>query len=71
MVTDQQVWRLFDVRHKHSFQYQAADVAGMSSKTVGKYLKKGRLPSQGRVEHTWPTRPDPLADDWAFIEQIL
>jgi len=36
MVTDQQVWRLFDVRHKHSYQYQAADVARMSSKTAGK-----------------------------------
>lgn len=71
MVTDQQVRRLFDVRHKHDYQYQAADVAGMSSKTAGKYLKNGKLPSQCRVEHTWQTRPDPFADNWAFIEQIL
>ena len=71
MVTDQQVRRLFDVRHKHGYQYQAADVAGMSSKTAGKYLKNGKLPSQCRVEHTWPTRQDPFADDWAFIEKVL
>ncbi|NLA41587.1 MAG: IS21 family transposase [Erysipelotrichaceae bacterium] len=71
MVTDQQVRRLFDVRHKHDYQYQAADVAGMSSKTAGKYLKNGKLPSQCRVEHTWPTRQDPFADDWAFIEKVL
>jgi len=71
MVTDQQVRRLFDVRNKHDHLYQAADAAGMSSKTARKYLKNGTLPSQCKVEHTWPTRQDPFAGDWAFIEQIL
>jgi len=71
MVTDRQVRRLFDVQHKHDYQYQAADAAGMSGKTARKYLKKGKLPSQCRVEHTWSTRQDPFADDWAFIEQIM
>ena len=71
MVTDLQVRRLFDMRNKHEHLYQAADAAGMSSKTAHKYLKNGKLPSQCRVEHTWPTRQDPFADDWAFIEQIL
>ncbi len=71
MVTDRQVRRLFDVRHKHKYQYQAADAAGISSKTASKYLKNGKLPSQCRIEHTWPTRKDPFADDWAFVEQLL
>ena len=71
MVTNQQVRRLFDVRNKHDHLYQAADAAGMSSKTARKYLKNGKLPSQCKIEHTWPTRQDPFADDWVFIEQTL
>ena len=71
MVTDQQVRRLFDVQNKYEHQYQAADAAGISRKTAHKYLKGGKLPSHCRVEHTWPTRQDPFADDWAFIEKTL
>jgi len=71
MVTDQQVRRLFDVQNKHDYQYQAADAAGISSKTARKYLKNGKLPSQCRVEHTWPTRQDPFEEDWHFVEQLL
>ena len=71
MVTDQQVRRLFDVQNRYEYQYQVADSAGMSRKTAHKYLKGGKLPSQCRVEHTWPTRQDPFADDWTFIEQLL
>ena len=71
MVTDQQVRRLFAVQNKYEYQYQAADAAGISRKTARKYLKNGKLPSQCKVEHTWPTRQDPFADDWAFVVQIL
>ena len=71
MVTDQQVRRLIDMQNKYEHQYQAADAAGMCSKTAHKYLKSGKLPSQCRVEHTWPTRQDPFADDWAFVVQLL
>jgi len=71
MVTDRQVRRLFDVQNKYQYQYQAADAAGISRKTARKYLKNGKLPSQCRVEHTWPTRKDPFADDWSFVEQAL
>ncbi len=71
MVTDQQVRRLFDMQNKYEHQYQAADAAGISGKTARKYLKNSKLPSQCKVEHTWPTRKDPFADDWLFIEQIL
>ena len=71
MVTDQQVRRLFTVQNKYEHQYQAADVAGISGKTAHKYLKNGKLPSQCKVEHTWPTRQDPFADDWVFVVQML
>jgi len=50
MVTDQQVRRLFDVQNKYEYQYQAADAAGISSKTAHKYLKSGKLPSQCRLK---------------------
>jgi len=71
MVTDQQVRRLFAMQNKYEYQYQMADVAGISSKTAHKYLKNGKLPSQCKIEHTWPTRKDPFVDDWAFVEQLL
>jgi Mu transposase, C-terminal domain len=71
MVTDQQVRRLFNVQNKYEYQYQAADAAGISSKTAQKYLKSGKLPSQCSVEHTWSTRKDPFADDWAFVVQLM
>ncbi len=71
MVTDLQVRRLFDMRNKHKHLYQAADAAGISSKTAGKYLKNGKLPSQCRVDHTWLTRKDPFVDDWPFVEQMM
>ena len=71
MVTDRQVRRLFDVQNKYEYQYQAADAAGISSKTACKYLKTGKLPSQCKVEHTWPTRQDPFADNWAFVVGLL
>jgi hypothetical protein len=71
MVTDQQVRRLFIMQNRYAYQYQAADAAGLSEKTARKYLQNGKLPSQCKVEHTWPTRKDPFAADWAFIEQIL
>lgn len=71
MVTDQQVRRLFTVQNQYEHQYQASDAAGISSKTAHKYLKNGKLPSQCKVEHTWPTRQDPFAGDWVFVEQML
>ncbi|NLH16227.1 MAG: hypothetical protein GX455_06585 [Phycisphaerae bacterium] len=71
MVTDHRVRRLIAVRNKYDYQYQAADAAGMSSKTAGKYLHSGKLPSQCRVEHSWPTRQDPFGEDWDFVKQLL
>ena len=71
MVTDRQVRRLFAMKNKYQYQYQTADAAGISSKTARKYIKTGKLPSQSRAEHTWPTRKDPFVDDWAFVVGLM
>ena len=36
-----------------------------------KYLRDRRLPSEMRQKHTWRTRPDPFADSWEEIRQLL
>ena len=71
MVTDRQVRRLLKMKNKHQHLYQAADAAGISSKTASKYLKRGKFPSQCRAEHTWLTRNDPFVDDWSFVEKMM
>lgn len=71
MVTDQQVRRLFDVRNKYDHLYQAADVAGMSSKTARKYFTTQKLPNQNRVEYTWQNREGPFETDWDRTVQHL
>ena len=55
MVTDEQVRRFFKMKNKYQHLYQAADAAGMSTKTAGKYLKSGILPSQCRPLLLWAT----------------
>jgi hypothetical protein len=59
------------MKNKHQYLYQAADAAGISSKTASKYLKRGKFPSQCRPEHTWLTRKDPFVDDWSFVEKMM
>ncbi|MBO67975.1 MAG: IS21 family transposase [Acidiferrobacteraceae bacterium] len=49
----------------------AAAQAGMDEKTARKYRDSGQLPSQGRVPHTWRTRPDPFAAVWAEVAAAL
>jgi hypothetical protein len=71
MVTDRQVRKLLKMKNKHQYLYQAADAAGISSKTASKYLKRGKFPSQCRPEHTWLTRKDPFVDDWSFVEKMM
>src|SRR5438270_6078011 len=43
----------------------------MDSKTARKYLRDRRLPSELRQRHAWRTRPDPFADTWEEIRQLL
>jgi len=44
MVTDLQVRRLFDMRNKHEYLYQAADAAGISSKMLIRLKQPRRSP---------------------------
>jgi hypothetical protein len=71
MVSEQQVkrlWRL--VGQKRALEVAVAK-AGMDPKTARKYLRDRRLPSEMRQKHTWRTRPDPFADCWDEIRQLL
>ena len=71
MVTDQQVRRLFMLNEKEKSRTIAAAKAGMDSKTAGKYLKIGKLPSQIKCNHDWRTRKDPFEEDWHEILEML
>jgi len=50
---------------------RAALKTGMSETTARKYHRSGQLPSEGRAEHTWRTRPDPFAEVWPEICTLL
>src|SRR3954447_369097 len=70
MVSDQQVKRLWRLSQKWLLEAAAAK-AGMDPKTARKYLRDRRLPSEMRQKHTWRTRPDPFAEIWEEIRQLL
>jgi hypothetical protein len=70
MVSDRQVKRLWRLAQKLSVEAAAAK-SGMDSKTARKYLRDRRLPSEMRQKHTWRTRPDPFAETWEEIRQLL
>ena len=71
MVTDRQVRRLMKLIPSEATLVQAASKAGMDEKTARKYQRANRLPSQMREPHGWRTRPDPFAEVWDEVEQIL
>jgi hypothetical protein len=71
MVSDQQVKRLFRLAGQKLSLEIASAKAGMDPKTARKYLQDRRLPSEMRQKHTWRTRPDPFADSWEEIRQLL
>ena len=71
MVTDQQVRRLRRLDLRGVPQGLAAAKAGLDEKTARKYRRLGRLPSEVRMEHDWQTRPDPFAEVWPELEQLL
>jgi hypothetical protein len=70
MVSDQQVKRLWQLAQK-LLANTAAAKAGMDPKTARKYLRERRLPSEMQQKHMWRTRPDPFADTWEEIRQLL
>ena len=58
-------------RAKGRTQEQAATRAGMSVRTVREYERRARLPSQLRQPRTYRSRPNPFADDWPWIANLL
>jgi hypothetical protein len=71
MVSDQQVKRLWRLAGQKWTLEIAAAKAGMDPKTARKYLRDRRLPGEMRPKHTWRTRPDPFADSWDEIRELL
>src|SRR5258708_27206376 len=67
MKKDAEVRLLLRERQKGRTQVQAAARAGMSERTARKYEQAGVIPSQLKQPRTHRTRPDPFADDWAWI----
>ena len=71
MVSDQQVKRLWRLSGQKLSLEVAAAKAGMDPKTARKYLRDRRLPNEMQQKHSWRTRPDPFADSWEEIRQLL
>jgi len=67
MKTDSEVLLMKRERLKGKTQEQAAARAGMSTRTARKYERAGTLPSQLKQPRTHCTRPNPFADDWAWV----
>lgn len=69
--TDAQV-RLMMKERAGKSQEQAAVKANVKSrKTVAKYERVGKLPSELKEPRRWRTRRDPFAEDWAQVENML
>lgn len=70
--TDAQVRIIMRERRKGRTQEQAAAAANLRSrKTVAKYERLGRLPSELKRPRTYRTRPDPFDQDWLLMERML
>jgi hypothetical protein len=70
--TDAQVRQIMKERTQGKTQQQAALKANVkSTKTVRKYEKSGKLPSEQKKARQWRTRTDAFAEDWPQIEQML
>ena len=70
--TDAQVRIIMRERSKGKTQEQAAAKANLSSrKTVRKYERLGKLPSELKKARDYRTRSDPFEDDWAEAERML
>jgi len=71
LVTDKQVRRLFALTKTEGNQQIAAAKAGMDAKTARKYRRLERLPSELPAPPRWRTRPDPFAEVWPEVCDLL
>ncbi|WP_454882430.1 IS21 family transposase [Sphingomonas oryzagri] len=69
-ISDQQVLRYMSQRRHHT-QTAAAAKAGISERSARRIEKDPQLPSQQKRERHWRTRPDPLAQVWPRVEELL
>ena len=70
-VTDAQVKEVRVHLDQGASLRKSAMKAGMDRKTARKYRDLGQLPSEARTPHTWRTRPDPLAEVWPSLTELL
>ncbi len=71
MVSDHQVRRFRKFMQTEKTKELAASKAGMDRKTARRYESLGQLPSEVKVDHTWRTRPDPFAEVWEEVRDLL
>src|SRR5947208_12863559 len=71
MKRDSEVLLMRRERAKGRTQEQAAARAGMSLRTLRRYERRGKLPSQFQEPRTYRTRPSPFAEDWPWIASQL
>ena len=70
--TDAQVRILMEERQKGRTQQQAAAKANLRSrKTVAKYEREGKLPSELKEPRQYRTRADPFEKDWPEVSAML
>jgi hypothetical protein len=69
--TDAEVLLMMRERAKGKTQEQAAARAGMGVRTLRKYERAGKVPSQLKEPRRHRTRPNPFAEDWPWIDQQL
>src|SRR5438445_4797728 len=71
MKRDSEVLLMRRERAKGRTQEQAAARVGMRVRTLRRFERRGKLPSQFQQPRTYRTRPNPFADDWPWITSQL
>ena len=71
MITRQQYKRLMSEYDKTGKISVSAMKADMDRHTARKYIEAGKGPAELQAQHTWRTRPDPLAKVWPEVVRML
>jgi transcriptional regulator with XRE-family HTH domain len=71
MKRDSEVLLMRRERAKGRTQEQAAARAGLSARTIRRYERHGKLPSQLKRPRTYRTRASPFDEEWAWIASQL
>ena len=71
MLTDQQVKKLSKIYLETGNITMSSLKVNIDRKTGSRYIKLGKLPSELKKPHTWPTRKDPFKDVERELKSIL